>query len=324
MNYIKHTFLGSLLIILSIGNTLEGHAVIKTASDAQYQIRIQQELAQTELNKSKLIQIKIDKLNDEYNNNSKIVEEQAREAQVNQQSGETSLIGMLANSKNLGDFLRMSNSVSILNKSQQIHLDSQKVLLKNLKSQEEKAKVTYIAANNAMNEAIKEYQTLSTKEQQEFLSRQKLKDYDNVLSSSRLSKVGADSKYSSSTEAQKFSRTLESSKIENILNVADQYIGVPYVWGGTTPSGWDCSGFISFVYRKALGIEIGRTTFDQMASGHSIPYDQAQPGDLLIFDGGTHVGIYIGNNTMINAENPKVGTKIQDLTYWQPDYALTY
>lgn len=81
-------------------------------------------MAQTELNKSKLIQIKIDKLNDEYNNNSKIVEEQ-----VNQQSGETSLIRMLANSKNLGDFLRMSNSVSILKKSQQIHFDSQKVLL---------------------------------------------------------------------------------------------------------------------------------------------------------------------------------------------------
>ena len=71
-------------------------------------------------------------------------------------------------------------------------------------------------------------------------------------------------------------------------------------------------------------MEIGRSTYDQMASGHSIPYNQAQPGDLLIFDGGSHVGIYVGDNKMINAQNPSVGTKIQDLTYWQPDYAITY
>ncbi|MCT0016546.1 hypothetical protein EFE32_06770 [Lactococcus lactis subsp. lactis] len=61
-----------------------------------------------------------------------------------------------------------------------------------------------------------------------------------------------------------------------------------------------------------------------MASGHSIPYNQAQPGDLLIFDGGSPVVIYVGNNKMINAQNSSVGTKIQDLIYWKPDYAIFY
>ena len=165
---------------------------------------------------------------------------------------------------------------------------------------------------------------LSAKEQQEFLIQQKSKHSDNVLSSATLSVKSASVLSNCLTEVQKLSLTSDSIKAEKILSVANQHLGVPYAWGGTTPSGWDCSGFTSFVYRKALGLEIGRSTYDQMASGHSIPYNQAQPGDLLIFDGGSPVVIYVGNNKMINAQNSSVGTKIQDLTYWKPDYAIFY
>lgn len=80
-------------------------------------------------------------------------------------------------------------------------------------------------------------------------------------------------------------------------------IGRPYVWGGTTPNGWDCSGFTQWVYAQA-GISIPRVN----AWSAMTPTSTPAPGDLVMQNGGAHVGIYVGNGMMISALNPSQGT----------------
>jgi cell wall-associated NlpC family hydrolase len=103
---------------------------------------------------------------------------------------------------------------------------------------------------------------------------------------------------------------------EDVVSEASQFEGTPYVWGGTTPQGFDCSGFTQYVYGQ-LGIQLPRTSEMQASSGTPVSsLAAAQPGDLVFFAGsdGTasspgHVGIYIGNGEMIDA--PHSGTAVQ-------------
>jgi len=83
--------------------------------------------------------------------------------------------------------------------------------------------------------------------------------------------------------------------------LAEKYLGVPYVWGGESPGGFDCSGLVQFVYSN-LGVSLPRTAADQQQVGSSVSRDQLQPGDLVFFGNPAHhVGIYVGGGAMINA-----------------------
>ena len=104
---------------------------------------------------------------------------------------------------------------------------------------------------------------------------------------------------------------------EKLIQFAKQFLGVPYVWGGTTPKGFDCSGFVQYVYKNALGINISRTTSTQINDGREVGRNQLQPGDLVFTNSG-HVTLYIGNNQVIHAPQPGDKVKISNLwAFWR-------
>lgn len=97
-----------------------------------------------------------------------------------------------------------------------------------------------------------------------------------------------------------------SSANSDVISIAKQYIGVPYVYGGSTPSGFDCSGFTQYVFAKA-GKSLPRVTTAQQAA--ATPVSNPQPGDLVFFGSPSwHVGIYVGDGMMIDA--PRTGKSI--------------
>ena len=91
--------------------------------------------------------------------------------------------------------------------------------------------------------------------------------------------------------------------LDQVVAVAKQYIGVPYVYGGASPAGFDCSGFTQYVYAQ-FGVALPHSSSRQGSGGTAIAASAALPGDLVILDGGSHVGIYLGGNMMIDAPYP--------------------
>ncbi|MEI3611563.1 C40 family peptidase [Pseudogracilibacillus sp. SO30301A] len=97
-------------------------------------------------------------------------------------------------------------------------------------------------------------------------------------------------------------------------------IGTPYVWGGTSPGGFDCSGFVHWAYKQE-GVNLPRTASAMASVGTGVPYSQAKPGDLVIFRGGGHVGIYLGGGKFLGAQN-STGVAIADMNsgYWKNNF----
>ena len=113
------------------------------------------------------------------------------------------------------------------------------------------------------------------------------------------------------------------ASVDTLINGAKKLIGVPYKWGGTTPSGFDCSGFIYYVYKQA-GYDISRTSAQGYAD-RSFYVDSPQVGDLVFFkntykQGISHVGIYVGNNQFINASSSGVEITSLNNSYWSKHF----
>lgn len=111
-----------------------------------------------------------------------------------------------------------------------------------------------------------------------------------------------------------------------IVDKAKQYLGVPYVWGGSSPSGFDCSGFTQYVMRSC-GYSINRTATAQLSNGTSVSYSNLQPGDLVFFNRtyntdapASHVGIYIGDGQFIHAGSSCVAISSLSSDYYASRY----
>lgn len=115
----------------------------------------------------------------------------------------------------------------------------------------------------------------------------------------------SDSGKSDSEDSGSDSGSIDGSKAEQVLAWAEKGVGTPYVSGGTSQSGWDCSGYTSWVYSK-VGVNLPRTSGAQKGAGQVVSQSEAKPGDLIWHPG--HVGIYAGGGQMYDAGSPSSGT----------------
>lgn len=148
-----------------------------------------------------------------------------------------------------------------------------------VRAEEEAAKAAQAAAEEAARKAQEEAAQRAAAEQQQILAA--------------LQQSSSTGSYSGSSS--------------DIVNYAMQFVGCNYVYGGTSPSGFDCSGFTQYVYAH-FGISLPRTSYQQEYSGTIIPVSEAQPGDLVTYNG--HSAIYIGNGQIVNALNPSQGVTV--------------
>ena len=111
------------------------------------------------------------------------------------------------------------------------------------------------------------------------------------------------------------------SSHSSVVSIALQYLGVPYVWGGASPSGFDCSGLTMYAYAK-VGVYLPHNAAMQYGMGTPVSRSQLAPGDLVFFNGLSHVGMYIGGGRFVHAPHTGDVVKISSLSeYW---YAATY
>ena len=111
------------------------------------------------------------------------------------------------------------------------------------------------------------------------------------------------------------------SKYGGVVGAAMSELGTPYVWAGSGPGGFDCSGLVSYAYSQ-VGVSLPHSSYAMWGDGTSVPKDQLQPGDIVFFDGLGHVGIYIGGGEFVHA--PHTGTVVQVSSLDSGSYASSY
>lgn len=117
--------------------------------------------------------------------------------------------------------------------------------------------------------------------------------------------------------------TTVSSKGQAVVELAKQYLGTPYVYGGASPKGFDCSGFVYYIY-KQFGVTLNRVAQDQMTNGTWVPTSEMMPGDIIGFKNSSgyvnHVGIYVGGGMMIHS--PQSGETVRFESVVSGNYSL--
>ena len=114
--------------------------------------------------------------------------------------------------------------------------------------------------------------------------------------------------------------TAPPARYGGVVGIAMRYLGTPYVWGGASPSGFDCSGFVMYVFSQ-IGVSLPHSSYAQYGYGSPVSLGNLQPGDLVFFDGLGHVGIYIGGGSFIHAPHTGDVVKISSISGW---YSSTF
>lgn len=169
------------------------------------------------------------------------------------------------------------------------------------------------AAKQSEIDKAKKAEEEARKAQEEALRRQASESSSGSSSEGSSSAGGSDSSSSSKSYASASSYSGSGGKGQQIANYACQFIGNPYVPGGTSlTNGADCSGFVWRVY-KDFGYTVPRTSYSLRSAGTGVSYSEAQPGDVVCYAG--HVGIYIGNGQIVHASTQRTGIRISNATY---------
>ncbi len=160
------------------------------------------------------------------------------------------------------------------------------------------------AEKDAEAKAEQERQEAAARAQQEAAAQQ----------SAAASRSATRSSLESSSSASLTVNPPDSKTAAALVSYAEQFVGqVPYVWGGSTTSGWDCSGFVMYVFAQ-FGISLPHSSGAQAGYGTAVPsLASAQPGDIIA--NSAHAGIYVGNGMVVNALNPSQGTQITPVAW---------
>jgi len=111
------------------------------------------------------------------------------------------------------------------------------------------------------------------------------------------------------------------SQYTGVVGIAMRYLGVPYVWGGSTPRGFDCSGFVAYVFAQ-IGVSLPHSSYAMFGMGTPVSIGELQPGDLVFFTGASHMGIYIGGGQFIHSPHTGDVVKISSLSgYYSSNFA---
>ncbi|OSB17644.1 peptidoglycan hydrolase [Clostridium sporogenes] len=218
------------------------------------------------------------------------------------------------------------DNVTINNKSADVaksNTENEKKLV-TMKSEKEKEQERKKSSEPVQIKVTEEAQRKATEEAQ----RKATEEAQRKAAEEAQRKAAEEAQRKATEEAQRKEAEVEASESQSkgqsnvsekapathgdVTSYARQYLGTPYVWGGTSPSGFDCSGFVQYVYRNAAGISLPRDTYGQIGAGSRVSQDQLQPGDLVFPDAG-HVGIYIGGGQMIHASKPGDVVKISSV-----------
>lgn len=237
-------------------------------------------------------------------------------------------IEVLLNSNGISEFLSNLENVSKI-------IDHDKKIKKQLNDQlselnkkkqdlnDQNAKLVALDADNNAKMA-----KLNEDKQSQLVLIAQLKTQEQALSSSvdqsqaqineTLKQIKAISDAAPRITPETLSRGAAPISSNNIIAYASNFMGTPYVWGGTTPNpGFDCSGFTQYVFAH-FGVRIGRTTYEQINAGSAVSRSQLQPGDLVLFGSYSdphHVGIYVGNGTYIHSPHTGASITVSSLDY---------
>jgi len=257
------------------------------------------------------------------------------------ENGKESYLNVLFSATSWSDFLSRLNMLIIIANADK-HLDDQFTTLRaGLVSQEHEAMVTYAGLQQKHQEfaILQRADVQIEQEKQQALSeananmaattaRHGMLESQIQLTQSQIQQIqqetaAAQALMQNASYVAQQRQNLVNASASSIIQYAETFMGTPYVWGGTSPSGFDCSGFTQFVFAH-FGVSIYRTSEDQFAEGVPVSANDLQPGDLVFFStyapGATHVGIYIGNNLMVDAQD--YGVSIDNIfnSYWGPKY----
>lgn len=200
------------------------------------------------------------------------------------------------------------------------NLEQEKVALVELKSQVEKDlqevekdKQKQVPLINAAQAKRDQYASTM----QEFRDRMNANERQIQQAKNEIDRIRNEAIVNNTPSRGEGSLNIPSSGYGNAaVSIASKYLGVPYVWGGTSPSGFDCSGLVQYTYRQ-LGVSLPRTTYEQVNRGTPVSRSQLQPGDLVFFGSASsphHVGIYVGNGCYIHAPRTGDVVKISSLS----------
>ncbi|MFD1430170.1 C40 family peptidase [Lacticaseibacillus mingshuiensis] len=178
-------------------------------------------------------------------------------------------------------------------------------------------KTELVALQNKLNSATAAAATLKAAKETEAAKAKMVQTATNTPVKAATQTVTVSKKSTATTTTPK-----ASGNATGIVGIAENYLGVPYVYGGSTPKGFDCSGFVQYVERAA-GVSLPRTSMAQSTVGSYVSLSNLQVGDLVFWGGvgsAYHVGIYIGGGRYIHAPAPGQSVSIQSISYFSPSF----